>query len=66
MEQEFQKLGIGRLIMEQIIEKANSKKKSIRLQVLKINIKARSFYEKLGFKSINEKENHIEMKKDFF
>ncbi len=50
--------------MENIIERANTEKKIIRLQVFKINTKAQRFYRNLGFKRASEKENHIEMKKD--
>tara|TARA_R110001583_G_scaffold11973_2_gene53372 strand:- start:47 stop:409 length:363 start_codon:yes stop_codon:yes gene_type:complete len=64
IEKKFQNLGIGRMIMERIIERANSVKKPIRLQVFKVNLKAQRFYEKLGFEKISEMENHIGMKKN--
>ena len=63
IEQKFQNLGIGKLVMEQIIKRAKTKKKQIRLQVFKINIKAQRFYVNLGFEKISDLENHIEMKK---
>ncbi|WP_445731857.1 GNAT family N-acetyltransferase [Mariniflexile sp.] len=63
IEKEFQNLGIGKEVMEKIIEKANSEKKLIRLQVFKINIKAQKFYGNLGFEKTSEMKNHIEMKK---
>lgn len=65
IEREFQNLGIGKEIMEEIIERANSEKKLIRLQVFKINVRAQKFYKSLGFKEISEMENHIEMKKSW-
>ena len=59
----FQNLGIGTKIMKSIIKRANSRRKTIRLQVFKINVKAQKFYRNLGFDEISEKEYHIEMKK---
>ncbi|MDO6518984.1 GNAT family N-acetyltransferase [Zobellia uliginosa] len=65
IENEFQNSGIGKAVMEKIIERANSEKKLIRLQVFKINIKAQKFYESLGFEKYSEMENHIGMKKNW-
>ncbi|MDD3722394.1 MAG: GNAT family N-acetyltransferase [Lutibacter sp.] len=66
IEKKFQNLGIGKEVMERIIERANSEKKLIRLQVLKINIKAQRFYRNLGFEKTSDvKENHIGMKKNW-
>ena len=65
IENEFQNLGIGKAIMEKIIERANSEEKLIRLQVFKINIKAQKFYQNLGFEKNSETENHIGMKKNW-
>tara|TARA_R110000868_G_scaffold91812_2_gene254400 strand:- start:14806 stop:15180 length:375 start_codon:yes stop_codon:yes gene_type:complete len=65
IEKEFQNLGIGKEVMQKIIERANSEKKLIRLQVFKINIKAQRFYKNFGFKKTSEKENHIGMKKNW-
>ena len=56
-------MGIGKILMRQIIERANSVNKPIRLQVFKVNLKAQRFYKRLGFEKISEMENHIEMKK---
>ncbi len=63
IEKKFQNLGIGRILMEQIIEQANSAKKTIRLQVFKVNLRAQRFYKKLGFEEISDLENHIGMEK---
>ena len=65
IEKEFQNLGIGKEVMAQIIERAHLEKKLIRLHVFKINIKAQRFYGNLGFAKTSEKENHIEMKKNW-
>lgn len=62
----FQNLGIGKEVMKQIIKKANAEKKTVQLQVFKINTKAQRFYENLGFKKTYENKNHIGMKKDWF
>lgn len=64
IENEYQNLGIGKSVMEKIIERANHEKKMIQLQVFKINIKAQKFYKNLGFEKNLETENHIEMKKN--
>lgn len=63
IEKEFQNLGIGKIVMDRIMDKANKKNKIIRLQVFKINIKAQKFYRNIGFIETSETENHIEMKK---
>ncbi|WP_417873997.1 GNAT family N-acetyltransferase [Xanthomarina gelatinilytica] len=60
---EFQNNGFGTKIMDLIIRKSEKEKKSIRLRVLKENKRAKKFYEKLGFETILESENHYEMKK---
>lgn len=65
IETENQNLGIGKFVMETIIERANHEQKCIRLQVFKINIKAQKFYKKLGFEKISETENHFAMKKNW-
>jgi len=63
IEKEFQNLGIGKEVMNRIIERANSEKKTIRLKVFSINIKAQKFYINLGFEITSQMENHIGMKK---
>lgn len=65
IEKEFQNLGIGKEIMERIIERSNSEKIIILLQVFKMNTKALKFYRSLGFEEIFKNENHIEMKKNW-
>lgn len=57
----YQGKGIGKKILEQIINEANSEEKSITLQVLKVN-KAQRLYLKLGFKIIEENEHSYLMK----
>lgn len=58
---EFQNHEIGCRVMENIVITADTEKKSILLQVLKVNHKAKSFYERIGFKVCNETEQHFQM-----
>ncbi|MNK07136.1 ribosomal-protein-alanine N-acetyltransferase [compost metagenome] len=57
----YQGNGIGKMILDQIINEANSEEKSITLHVLKAN-KAQKLYLKLGFKIIEENEHAYLMK----
>ena len=57
----YQGRGIGKMIFEQIINEANSEKRSITLQVLKVN-KAQRLYVKLGFKIMEESHDSYLMK----
>lgn len=58
----FRGLGIGREIVNEVIEKALIKGKTVSLQVAWFNEKAYAFYKKLGFKVIQEKGAFYEMK----
>jgi ribosomal protein S18 acetylase RimI-like enzyme len=60
---EYQKRGIGEACMRRIIEDAASTKLPIRLQVLKVNSRAFTFYQRLGFGKIGETDNHILMER---
>jgi len=57
----YQSKGIGKKIIEQIIDEVNSEEKSITLQVLKVN-KVQKLYVRLGFKIIEENEHAYLMK----
>lgn len=59
--EEFQNCKIGSRVMKEIICKADDEKKSILLQVLKVNHRAKAFYERIGFKVYNETEQHFQM-----
>ncbi len=59
---EYQNKGIGADIMRTIIEEAKSKSKAVKLQVLKVNKRAKKFYERLGFTHCGENETHFQMK----
>lgn len=56
---EFQGLGIGKACMLQVMKEADQLKLPIHLQVLKVNPRARVFYERLGFVCTGETETHV-------
>ena len=57
---EFQNKGIGTKLIPELIDRSQ---KPIRLQVLKVN-PARRWYEKLGFRIVDETATHFLMKRD--
>jgi GNAT superfamily N-acetyltransferase len=59
---EYQSKGIGDAVLTLIIEDAAAKI-PVRLRVLKVNPRALTFYQRLGFKQIGETETHILMEK---
>ena len=59
--EEFQNCKIGSQVMKNIINTANTEKRSILLQVLKVNSKAKVFYERFGFIVYSENEQHYKM-----
>lgn len=58
----YQNLGIGSYLLQKIIAKAKHSGKSVTLQVLKSNLKAKKLYERLGFKIIKDADYHFQMK----
>jgi ribosomal protein S18 acetylase RimI-like enzyme len=58
---EFQGKGIGCDIMQKIIDEAGSKDMQIQFQVLKVNVRAKKFYERLGFSVYGENQTHYQM-----
>jgi len=58
---EFQNYKIGSGVMNKIIETAENEKRSILLQVLKVNNRAKEFYISLGFEVLSENENYFKM-----
>jgi ribosomal protein S18 acetylase RimI-like enzyme len=62
IEQAFQGQGIGRKVIEDIIEKARKENKKIELQVFKINTRAKKLYQALGFTVTGETELHYQMR----
>lgn len=59
--EEFQNCRIGSNVMNNIIDLAKTKGIPVLLQVLKINHKAKTFYERIGFKVQNETDQHFQM-----
>lgn len=61
---EYQNKGIGRCIIQDIIDKANNTNKVVFLYVLKVN-PAQSLYKNLGFEIISETITHYVMKTNY-
>ena len=59
---EYQGKGIGAACMGHIIDDANLEQKSVTLQVLKINTRATTFYQRLGFTIVDENATHFQMR----
>lgn len=53
--------GIGTFVLSKFITRAKLSGKSIKLQVFKINPRAKALYEKLGFKTAGQTEFHTQM-----
>ncbi len=49
--------------MRLIIRDARARKMAVRLQVLKINTRGISFYQRLGFEIVDEDDTHFQMVK---
>jgi len=60
---EYQGRGIGAACMMRIIEDAAVSGLPVRLQVLKVNERALSFFQRLGFSSIGESDTHVFMER---
>jgi ribosomal protein S18 acetylase RimI-like enzyme len=58
---QYQGRGIGSELIGRILTSAKNHGVPVRLQVLKVNSRARSLYERLGFVLIGETETHFEM-----
>jgi GNAT superfamily N-acetyltransferase len=58
---EFQGKNIGNNILKQFIDKSNQENMPLRLQTLIVNTKAKTWYEKLGFKVIEKTAIHWQM-----
>jgi GNAT superfamily N-acetyltransferase len=58
---EYQGLGIGVYLMKDILKESKQKGIPIRLQVLKVNNRAKVFYERIGFSVTDETETHHKM-----
>ena len=60
---EYQGRGIGSACMTHIIDNANLEQKSVVLQVLKVNTRGITFYQRLGFTIVGESTTHFQMEK---
>lgn len=56
---QYQSMGIGKVLIDKICKKAQAKKCNLRLQVFKINIRAQQFYKDNGFYQIGETPHHF-------
>ena len=62
IDKEYQGKGIGSYLIRQIKESAGEEAKSVRLEVLKNNTKAKKLYVSLGFIGTGESATHYKMK----
>ena len=58
---EYQGWGIGVYLMKDILTESKQKGIPVRLQVLKVNNRAKVFYERIGFSVTGETETHHKM-----
>jgi len=58
---EYQGHGIGTVVMHMVLQNAAIRNAPVRLGVLKVNPRAKAFYERLGFVAISETEKHMLM-----
>jgi ribosomal protein S18 acetylase RimI-like enzyme len=59
---EYQGRGIGSACMTRIVDDASLERKSVVLQVLKVNARGFAFYRRLGFTVVGESATHFQMK----
>jgi GNAT superfamily N-acetyltransferase len=55
---EFQRRGVGTLLIEGLIERAKVERKPLRLRVLRVNAAARRLYARLGFAVTHSTADH--------
>jgi len=53
--------GIGTEMLHELIMQAKSRSKQIKLQVFKVNTRARALYKRLGFNTTRQTESHYQM-----
>ena len=61
IEPDYQGRGLGTLLVRALLEDARKRRIPVRLQVLRVNERARWFYERLGFTATGETDTHDEM-----
>ena len=59
----YQGSGIGAACLARMLDEARSAAIPIRLQVLQVNTRAQTFYERLGFDRVRETDTHVLMEK---
>jgi ribosomal protein S18 acetylase RimI-like enzyme len=57
----FQRRGIATSVIADVLAEARARAKPVRLQVFKINPRARSLYRRLGFLETGETATHVQM-----
>lgn len=60
---EYQGKGIGSACVTFILDDASLERKSVALQVLKVNTRGIAFYQRLGFIIVGESSTHFQMEK---
>jgi ribosomal protein S18 acetylase RimI-like enzyme len=60
---EHQRRGLGTAVMQGILDDAREHHRDIVLSVLKVNVKAQSFYKRLGFTVVEESSSHYRMRR---
>ena len=55
---EFQNRGVGSRVIRQLVEEAARQGKLVALRVLKVNVRARALYQRLGFGITGENDTH--------
>ena len=60
---EYQGRGIGSACMTRIVNDAYMEQKPVKLQVLNVNTRAITFYQRLGFKIVSDDCTHVQMER---
>jgi len=55
---EYQRKGVGTVLMGRLINRAQTERKPLRLRVLRVNVGARRLYERLGFTVTHSTADH--------
>ena len=61
---QYQNKGIGKMILDSIINDSQRLKIPINLEVLKVNKRAQAFYDRIGFIKSGETDSHYIMRRD--
>jgi ribosomal protein S18 acetylase RimI-like enzyme len=66
IEKQFQRKGLGRVIMKSVTDLARAKDLKITLSSFKNNTKAITFYQNLGFRIMNQDNHFLDFELDMF